>query len=637
MAYRLRLFRRVLGSVVLFFVVVAQALAADITAVRSWRAPDNTRLVFDLSAPVTWQISPDSTPARLIVDIDGARPVGPLALPAVQSPLKGVRLEATAKGQRLVIDTALELLPRIFQLPPNEKYGHRLVLDLYEKSVPRPVNTDKTATAGTGSVVVASPAVEPGKGTADAVARLPAAGSKGSEKGSAPSGVPAPTASAPVPVAPPAVNVPAPTGPELAGEKSGRPEKPEKSADHGTAAAKGGDTPREGAGPEKRDSRRYRNIIVAIDAGHGGEDPGAIGQNGTHEKDVTLAIARTLRDRLDAEPGITAVLTRTGDYFIPLQDRRRIARYQHKADIFVSIHADSAPSAAARGASVFALSLKGADTATSRFARMLAERENRADLIGGAAIETEDNVLRNVLADMVVAGSLDHSLHMGRNIIQGLEHVGNLHSHRVEQAGFAVLKEPGMVSLLVETGFISNPDEEKKLTSRQYQQDIAGAVSAGVVRYCQQYPAPSTYFAWRADHGRVAAADKSAGRPDRDADTPGDAPPSTGQDASVKPAADAASAKEKPAGPDGGAVKSGAVSRSGGPVAEAPPAPVVSRKEKAADRKVVARFRSHRVEPGESLTRLSDRYGVSMASLRQANRLQDDTLRIGQTLKIPVN
>ena len=202
---------------------------------RSWRAPDNTRLVFDLSAPVTWQISPDSTPARLIVDIEGARPAGPLALPSVQSPLKGLRLDATAKGQRLVIDTSLELLPRIFQLAPNEKYGHRLVLDLYEKPAPKSVATDKSASAVTGSAAVASapgavarPVAESAKGAAESAAHSPATANIGGDKGgatAAPAGVTtAPTIPSPVVVAPAA------PVPEAAGEKSDKTEKVEKSS-----------------------------------------------------------------------------------------------------------------------------------------------------------------------------------------------------------------------------------------------------------------------------------------------------------------------------------------------------------------------------------------------------------------------
>lgn len=237
-----------------------------------------------------------------------------------------------------------------------------------------------------------------------------------------------------------------------------------------------------------------RRIVITIDPGHGGEDPGAIGPSGTREKMVTLAIGRAVVDWLNQQDGITANLTRDSDFFIPLQKRRQIGRYEHKADIFVSVHADSAPSRQARGASVFALSIKGVNSATSRFAAQLAEQENKSDLIGGVAAEGDD--IGGMLAHLLVEGTLKHSLEMGRLILRRLEPtVGRLHNRAVEQAGFAVLKEPGMVSLLVETGFISNPEEEARLADAGYQQEVARAIGEGIVAFCQQYPVPGTWFA----------------------------------------------------------------------------------------------------------------------------------------------
>lgn len=236
-----------------------------------------------------------------------------------------------------------------------------------------------------------------------------------------------------------------------------------------------------------------RDIIVSIDPGHGGQDPGAIGKRGTYEKHVTLAIARALADYLGQQKGISTRLTRDSDFFIPLQQRRKIARNEHKADIFISVHADSAANRSAHGASVFALSLQGAKGATSRFAQQLAEQENKSDLIGGVIAENDD--LTDMLAGMMVEGTLKHSLEMGKLILQSLPTVVNrLHSSRVEQAGFAVLKEPGMVSLLVETGFISNPDEEDRLTTASYQRAVAQAIGEAVLRFCQQFPVPGTWF-----------------------------------------------------------------------------------------------------------------------------------------------
>lgn len=245
--------------------------------------------------------------------------------------------------------------------------------------------------------------------------------------------------------------------------------------------------------PSRREGNRGRDIIVSIDAGHGGEDPGAIGPGGTYEKHVTLAISRALADYLNAQEGVTARLTRDGDFFIPLHQRRRIARHQHKADVFVSIHADSAPNRNAHGASVYALSLQGNAAATSAFARELAEKENKSDLIGGVAPEADS--LSGVLADLLMAGTLKHSLEMGRIMLAYMEPaVGRLHSRTVHQAGFAVLREPGMVSLLVETGFLSNAEEERRLAEPGHQRRVAAAIGEGIVHFLRDYPVSGTYF-----------------------------------------------------------------------------------------------------------------------------------------------
>lgn len=555
------------------FFMVQISVAADITALRSWRAPDNTRLVLDLNGQVTYRVGADTTPARIVIEIDDSRTVENLVIPAVASPLKSLRLERQGKQQLLIIETTQELSSKLFQLPPNEKYGHRLVIDLFDKPMQVIGVGSKEGSNSTGTNTVA----ENGSALVNKNGVSVNASGKTLEKVLEKTAEPAPPSMAMASAEPALQQM----------EKSVEPAKVEKqkegidkevakntSKNEAKTVATGAVTiiPE----PEKYDAKKYRNIIVAIDAGHGGEDPGAVGLNGSHEKNVTLAIARELQRQMNQTSGLTAVLTRTGDYFIPLPERRRLARYQHKADIFVSIHADAAENRSAKGASVFALSLKGAGTATSRFAQMLAERENRSDLIGGVAVE-KDNVLRNVLADMVVAGSLEHSLHMGRMILNGMGAIGSLHSKHVEQAGFAVLKEPGMVSLLVETGFISNPDEEKKLIDETYQQQIAKAVLDGIRQYAQKYPAPETYFAWKASQNR--------------------------SDTGVQMTYADARRNEKPA--------SVAV--------------------------VVPVERKHRVRPGESLTRLAAQYQVTLDALRKANKLKDDNVRIGQILTIPEN
>jgi len=227
-----------------------------------------------------------------------------------------------------------------------------------------------------------------------------------------------------------------------------------------------------------------RLVIVAIDAGHGGEDPGARGKGGTREKNVTLAIARRLKARIDQEPNMRAVMVRDGDYFIPLADRVAKSR-RVRADLFVSIHADAWVRPDARGSSVFALSERGA---TSTAARLLAQRENQSDLIGGVNLGVKDPVLARTLLDLSLTATINDSLKLGKAVLTELGDVNPLHKEQVEQAGFAVLKAPDVPSILVETAFISNPDEERRLKDSAYQDRIAGAILGGIKRYLSQNP-----------------------------------------------------------------------------------------------------------------------------------------------------
>ena len=373
-----------------------ESFAATVTAVRSWRAPDNTRIVLDLSEVVSFrQLSVSHK--QLIIELDNTDiAVSTPSLPERIGLLQSLQFQPEANKQRLIINLVDEVRPHVFLLPANDKYKPRLVIDLFDKVTMMP----------SALVVEEEPVDEANKG---------------------------------------------------------------------------------------------RSVIVAVDAGHGGEDSGAIGASGNYEKHVTLAIAKKLVAALRKTEGFKAHLIRDDDYFIPLLERRKIARNRYKADIFISIHADAALSPLAKGASVFALSRKGATSATSRFAQALAEKENKSDLIGGVDNQAtgRDSQLTNILADMVVEGSMTQSLHMGNLILSELDEIGHLHSKRVEQAGFAVLKEPGMISVLVETGFISNPHEEAKLTNPDEQQKIAQSVLTGVKSFLQKYPMQKTYFAWR--------------------------------------------------------------------------------------------------------------------------------------------
>lgn len=428
----------------LLMTLALSAQAARVLSVRAWTAEDGTRLVLDLDRKVDFRQDEPPPPGRLVLILpDSSTRVAAQRWPANVGIIQRVLTQQQGRELRLDIDLSPAANAKVFALPPAGRYGHRLVVELKPASVTTAMPALTASAPLQAPVAPVPPAVPP-------VAPPPPA------KPAVPVSVPVatPPRPAPLPVAEPPAK-PAP-----------KPAKP---------------------------SGRGRDMIITVDAGHGGEDPGAIGRDGTREKVVTLAIAKHVVDYLNAQEGITAHLTRDGDFFIPLQKRRQIGRYEHRADIFLSVHADSAPSRAAKGASVFALSIKGAGAATSRFAQQLAEQENRSDLVGGVAVERDD--LGSTLANLLVEGTLKQSLDMGRMILKNIEPtVGRLHTHRVEQAGFAVLKEPGMVSLLVETGFISNPDEEARLKDPAYQQALAEAIGQGVVTFCKKYPMPGTAF-----------------------------------------------------------------------------------------------------------------------------------------------
>ncbi len=238
----------------------------------------------------------------------------------------------------------------------------------------------------------------------------------------------------------------------------------------------------EALGKAKPEVRRL--IIIAIDPGHGGEDPGAISRSGTQEKDITLAIAQKLKGKIDKEPNMRAALTRDGDYFISLPMRLTKAR-QLNADLFVSVHADAFIKPHARGSSVFALSERGA---TSAAARWLAKKENDADLIGGVNLDGKDHYLKQTLLDLSQTATINDSLKLGREVLAEIGDINHLHKNEVEQAGFAVLKSPDIPSILVETAFISNPDEEKRLRDTAYQDKMAEAMLAGIKRYFANNP-----------------------------------------------------------------------------------------------------------------------------------------------------
>ena len=338
---------------------------------------------------------------------------------------------------RLVLDLKQPVAPQQFALAPVAAYQHRLLFDLYPAQEIDPLLAlirDKEAAEARAAGAVR-----------DALGELMARVDR------------LPSPMAPPPLAAASTPSPVPFTP----------------------------APRVPAPPTKAEQERVdRLIIVAIDPGHGGEDPGAIGPSGLREKDVVLALARQLRDQLNAQPNLRVMLTRDADYFVPLHERVRKAR-RVQADLFVSIHADAFFKPEARGASVFALSGKGATSATARW---MADKENAADVVGGVNTQVADAQVMRTLLDMSTTAQIKDSLKLGREVLGRIGKVGKLHKREVEQAGFAVLKAPDIPSILVETAFISNPEEEERLRDRDYQQQLVQAMSLGIKRYFARNP-----------------------------------------------------------------------------------------------------------------------------------------------------
>jgi N-acetylmuramoyl-L-alanine amidase len=367
-----------LGSVA----VSAPVAAAEVRALRVADSEGHPRAVFDLSGPLKYKLFSLGNPDRLVLDVEGAKLASGFRATDADAALQGVRTgKLGSTGVRIVLDLKQGVRPKSFLLPPGDKQGHRLVVDLH------PV--------------------------ASASANAPVR---------------------PVVVAPP---------------------------------------------------QRERNVIVAIDAGHGGKDPGARGASGSWEKNITLAVARELAQQIDAEPGFESFLVRDGDQYLVLHERYEKAR-RANADLFVSIHADAFMRPAARGASVYALSQGGA---SSTAARWMAQRENAADLVGGINIAAvRDKQVMQAMLDMSTTAQIKDSLKLGNEVLAPLGRVGRLHKRQVEQAGFAVLKAPDIPSILVETAFISNPEEERRLRDPAYQAQLVEALTIGIRRYFAKNP-----------------------------------------------------------------------------------------------------------------------------------------------------
>lgn len=368
--------------------IAVTAADNEVRSIRFWAAPDHTRVVFDVSKPISHNLFTLENPYRLVIDIPRSTVNASTGQVSDKGLVTGIRVgQHNADVTRIVLDLKQAVQPRSFSLKPNSQYGHRLVVDLYEfgdtgksrKSTVKKSVLDKTVT---------------------------------------------------------------------------------------------------------------RDLIIAIDAGHGGDDPGAVGRNGTQEKHVVLAIAKRLANLIEKEPGMRPVLIRSGDYYVGLRQRINKAR-QHKADMFVSIHADGFKDSRVRGSSVFALSRRGA---SSEMARRLAEKENAADLVGGVSLSDKDDLLAEVLLDLSQNATLEASLDVGASMLGELKRLGKTHKSTVQQAGFVVLKSPDIPSVLVETAFISNPGEERKLKDRNHQQKLAKAMLHGIQSYFYRHPPPGTHL-----------------------------------------------------------------------------------------------------------------------------------------------
>jgi N-acetylmuramoyl-L-alanine amidase len=443
-----------LGSVVLMLGVQQIARGATIVAVRVWPSKDYTRLTIESDAPITARQAFIPEPPRLVVDIDGIDLIPALRelVAKVQSDdpnISDMRIGQSVPGVvRLVIALKKPMQPQVFNLAPVAAYQHRLVLDLYPAQPANPLQTLLK------EEMQAAPSVA---STARPLADLKQ-----------------PSQQQSLPDDPIGDLINDPLGTLIA-------QKFKKAADASTAQLGQKDNPPTASASKKKTDRL---IIVALDPGHGGEDPGAIGPGGTKEKDVVLQIALRLRERINQQPNMRAFLTRDADFFVPLQMRVQKAR-SVKADLFISLHADAFLTAAPAGASVFALSEKGA---SSSAARWLANKENSADLVGGVNSSSKDSQVRQALFDMSTTAQIKDSMKLGSVMLGQIGSVGKLHKGRVEQASFAVLKAPDIPSVLVETAFISNPTEEVRLRSTSYQNELANALMRGISQYFSKNP-----------------------------------------------------------------------------------------------------------------------------------------------------
>ena len=460
--------RRLLQAGTLAFLLGRQQIAfgASVVAVRVWPAPDYSRVTLESDKPLKTTQTFIPNPPRLAVDIQGMQLTNTLKELAVKVQPDDPNIASIRIGQnspnvvRMVLDLKQAAKPQVFTLKPVPPYQHRLVLDLYPAQELDPLaqliqerlpGSSELAANTAAAATAAAPAHDD-----DPLSQLIA------QRQTAQTAQVEPAA--PATAAPPS----APAQVAAAPAQPAQPAQPAPST--------------KTAGPTER------IIIVALDPGHGGEDPGAIGPRGTREKDIVLKIALLLRQRINATRingnPMRAFLTRDADFFVPLATRVSKAR-RVQADLFISIHADAFTKPSAKGASVFALSPKGASSAAARW---LADKENQADLIGGVNVTSKNKAVQNAVLDMSTTAQIRDSLHLGSAVLSHIGGFAKLHKPKVEQAGFAVLKAPDIPSVLIETAFISNPDEELRLRSPAYQAKLADAIMQGIRQYFAKFP-----------------------------------------------------------------------------------------------------------------------------------------------------
>lgn len=443
------------SSVVLLLGAPALAYGATLVSIRVWPAPDYTRLTLESDGPLRATHQLLSDPPRLVVDIEGLELTPKLREIAGKVQPDDPYIKDIRVGQfkphvvRLVIDLKQPVRPQVFSLQPVAAYQNRLVFDLY------PANGDRLMAFMQQQERIArervADATEPDT-LGEWIRQYEADGDR-----------------------PPSLGRDTPSRNARAETASSRQPSEPQSPDTTVA---------DGSGARKRERWHMRQVLLAIDPGHGGEDPGAIGPSGAREKDVVLLIARHLRDLALDTPNMRVLMTRDSDFFVPLWTRVEKAQSAN-ADLFVSIHADGWYTPDARGASVYCLSEGGASSVE---ARLMAQRENAADAIGGIDINAKDYQLAKVLLDMSTTAKINASLKMARPTLQKIGEVVHLHSKQIQQAGFVVLKSPTIPSMLVETAFISNPEEERRLQTPTYRKQIARAIFEGLREYLDTHP-----------------------------------------------------------------------------------------------------------------------------------------------------